>query len=141
MAGESIATRLATEIQRQLDLQAKLGEALLKELVDVESKGRQRYDFEGNPTDKVYVPDRDWARCYGHYKTANKELLAEERERTKLKLLMQGKDGAHVLSDEEYAAEMRTLAMESVRQLSDSELEAEIRQRGLVIDVPKERDE
>ncbi len=141
MAGDSIATRLASEVQRQLELQAKLGEALLRELQDVAQNGRMQYDFEGRERGMTHVPDRDWARCYGHYKTANKELLAEERERTKLKLLVQGKDNAHALTDDEYQAEMRTLAMESVRQLSDSELEAEIRARGLNIEPPKERDE
>lgn len=135
-----IAMRLAAEVQRQLDIQERLGAALMKDLESVETSGRKVLDFNGEVVDTVYVPDRDWARCYGHYRGSNKDLLAEERERTKLKLLVQGKDKA-VLTDEEYQAEMATLALESVKALPNDALEAEMRARGLVVVVPALEDE
>jgi hypothetical protein len=139
---QDVATKLAREVERQLTIQAKLGEALLKELQDVALTGRPIRDFEGKVVDTVYVPDRDWSRCYQHYRGANKDLLAEQRERSKLQLMaQQQQSGGRVLTDDEYTAEMRQLSLESVKQLSDDELEAEIRQRGLKVVEVTERDE
>jgi hypothetical protein len=135
-----VALKLAREVERQLEIQAKLGEALLTDLEKVKRDGRPVFDVEGNVVNTSYVPDRDWARCYGHYKSANKDLLAEQRERSKLQMLAQN-SGSSVLSDEQYAEELRQLALESVKQLSDDELEAEINARGLAIEDVQERDE
>lgn len=137
---QRVAEKLAREIERQLELQSKLGEALLVDLEKVTKEGRPVFDADGIKIHTSYIPDRDWARCYGHYKAANKDLLAEQRERSKLQLLAQ-QGGGHVLTDEQYAEEMRQLALDSVKQLSDSELEAEIRARGLAVDDVQERDE
>lgn len=137
---QRVAEKLAREVERQCELQEKLGEALLTDLKKVMTDGRPVFDVEGNVIHTSKIPDRDWARCYQHYRGSNKDLLAEQRERSKLQMLAQ-QQGSSVLTDEQYADEIRQLAMESVKQLSDDELEAEIRQRGLkVVDV-KERDE
>ncbi len=133
------AVRLREELNRQLDIQAKLGEALLKELTSTVDKGRPVLDQHGEVVDNRFVPDREWSRVYGHYRGANKDLLAEERERTKLRLLVDGGD-RRVLTDEDYEREMRVLSMESVKQLSDAELEAELVARGISVDDVKERE-
>lgn len=140
---QRVAEKLAREVERQLEIQAKLGEALLVDLKKTADEGRPLMSFGVAGPVQVgtsYIPDRDWARCYGHYKAANKDLLAEQRERSKLQMLAK-QQGTNVLSDDEYADELKQLAMDSVKQLSDDELEAEIRARGLVVDEVKERDE
>jgi hypothetical protein len=78
----------------------------------------------------VGTPSRDWARSFGHYSGGVRGLLGEQRERAKLKLLA-GKAGQQPLSDEEYEAELRQLAIETVRELPESELQAELARRGV----------
>lgn len=139
---ESIATRLAHEVSRQLDINAKLGESLLKELTTTVAEGRDIVQFgpEGPyVVGKSHVPDRDWARCYGHYRGTNKDLLTEQREGIKLRhqLNATGKE----LTDEQYAVELLELGKETLRTLTTEEVTAALAERGLVVQPLKERDE
>lgn len=136
--GATLAIRLANEISRQLDINAKLGEGLLRELDRTHKEGRPVFDAEGNVVATSFTPDRDWARCYGHYRNVNRDLLTEERERTKLRLLLD-KDGGHrVLTDEEFAAEMKQLALEAVRTMPPEELARELSARGVSVPVTED---
>jgi hypothetical protein len=75
------------------------------------------------------LPDRDWARIYGLYSTTFAALLTEERERVKMQLLAK-RAGMSVLTDDEFSTEMVELGREAVRELSDEELDSELRRRG-----------
>lgn len=135
---ESIATRLAAEVSRQLDINAKLGAALLKDLEGVIADGRPIITAEGEHVGTSHVPDRDWARCYGHYRGTNKDLLTEQREGIKLRHQLQqtGKE----LSEEDYAAEMLDLGKEALRTLTTEEVSQVLAERGLKVEEVKERD-
>lgn len=102
--------RLPAELSRALEINARLGTALLQAIRD-----------EPNP-------DRDWCRAYGHYRGQLQALLAEERERAKLQMLAARRQ---ILTDEEYAQELALFSGEAVEQLSDGELEAELQRRGV----------
>lgn len=115
MAGD-FESRLKAESERYLSLLESLGAKLTRTLpLDVNSSG---------------TPSRDWARSFGHYSGGIRGMLAEQRERAKLKLLA-GKTGQTPLTDEEYEQEMRQLAIEAVRELPEQELQAELERRGV----------
>lgn len=138
----SIALRLAREVSRQLDINAKLGEALLKELGEVVEHGRDIVMFgpEGpHVVGKTHVPDRDWARCYGHYRGTNKDLLTEQREGIKLRHQLQQTGKA--LTEEQYAAEMLDLGKEALRTLTREEVQQVLAERGITVAEVEERDE
>lgn len=112
--------RLKAESTRYLALLEKLGEKLSKAIdTDVNEEG---------------TPSRDFARVFGHYSGGVRGLLGEQRERLKLQLLAD-KAGQRPLSDEEYEAGLRSLALEAVKQLPEAELRAELEARG--IEVPE----
>lgn len=129
---ESIASRLASEVSRQLDIQAKLGEALLKDLEQTLRDGNKVLDFGGNVVDTRYTPDRDWARCFGHYRGANKDLLAEQREGIKLRHLLNaaGKE----LTPEQEREELLLLGKETLATLTLDEVQSELAKRGLRVE-------
>ncbi len=135
---ESIATRLAAEVSRQLTINAKLGEALLTDLEKVVKEGRPIITAEGEHVGTSNVPDRDWARCYGHYRGTNKDLLSEQREGIKLRHML--KATGQELTEEEYEQEMLDLGKEALRTLTTEEVTAELAERGLVIAPVVERD-
>lgn len=108
--------RLRAESERYMTLLERLGEKLTSSLPD---------DCNDNGT-----PSRDWARSFGHYSGGLRGLLAEQRERAKLKILA-GRAGMPALSDEEYDAEMRALGLEAVRELPEQELRAALAERGI----------
>lgn len=111
--------RLKSESERYMALLERLGEKLSKSIaVDVNTKG---------------TPSRDWARSFGNYSTGVRGMLQEQRERARLKLLA-GKAGQVPLTDEEYEAELKQLAMDSVRELPEQELRAELARRGFNAD-------
>lgn len=115
MAGD-FEGRLRAESERYMTLLESLGAKLTRSLpADVNDAG---------------TPSRDWARSFGHYSGGVRGLLAEQRERTRLKLLA-GKAGMPQLSDEEYEAELKQLALEAVRELPERELAAELARRGV----------
>jgi hypothetical protein len=135
---DTIATRLAAEVSRQLDINARLGEGLLRELDHVTGNGRPVLDAEGEVVATSYVPDRDWARCYGHYRGTNKDLLTEQREGIKLRHALQqtGKE----LTDAEYASEMLELGKETLRTLTTEEVTSALAERGLRVEPVEETD-
>lgn len=139
MTREALAVRLAREVERQLDINAKLGEALVKDLDGVVKDGRPIITAEGECVGTSYVPDRDWARCYGHYRGTNKDLLTEQREGIKLRhqLATTGQE----LTDEQYAAEMLDLGKEALRTLTREDVTAVLAERGLSVAEVKERED
>lgn len=129
-----ISARLQQETERHMSLLEKLGGKLMDTMdTDV------CRDALGVPVSAT--PSRDWARCFSRYQTGMKDLLTEERERTKLRLFLEKDGSARALTDEEYEAEMKTLAIEALRELPPGELEAELKRRGLVVEVPVERED
>lgn len=139
MDHKQLANRLAVEVSRKLDIQAKLGATLLSELERVSSEGRTQYNFEGQPTGTTKVPDRDWARCYGHYRGAIGTLLQEQREGIKLRAQL--KAAEQQLTDDEYKAELMDLGRETLLTLTTDEIAATLKERGLAVVEIKERDE
>lgn len=108
--------RLKAESERYISLLERLGERLSRSLpADVNTKG---------------TPSRDWARSFANYDKGMRGMLAEQRERVKLKLAA-GKAGQAPLSDEEYEAGMRELALEALSQLPEQELRAALAARGV----------
>ena len=79
------------------------------------------------------IPDRDWARVYALYQAGFHALLTEERERGKLALMARLKSNGQVLTDEEFEAGMRDLAMQAVKELSTADLAQELMRRGLTL--------
>ncbi len=133
-ASLNITPRLAAETERHMALLEKLGQKL-HATMDVEVCT----DNNGSKTSDT--PNRDWCRSYGRYQTGMASLLVEERERSKLRLLAERNGGQRALTDEEYDAEMRVLAIEALRAMPPGELEAEVERRGLVVQVPDERED
>lgn len=133
-SGLTITARLAAETERHMGILEKLSTKLLATM-DIEVCT----DIHGAKTSDT--PNRDWARAYGRYQGGMSSLLVEERERSKLRLMAERNGGARALTDEEYEAEMRVLAIEALRALPPGELEAEVQRRGLVVQVPDERED
>lgn len=136
--GESIATKLAAQVERQLAINAKLGAALLRDLESVEKVGRPIITAEGECVGTSYVPDRDWARCYGHYRGTTKDLLTEQREGIKLKHALQS--SGHEITDEQYTQELLDLGKEALRTLTTEEVTQVLAERGLKVEPVEERD-
>lgn len=117
--------RLKAESERYMALLERLGAKLTATLPsDVNEFG---------------TPSRDWARSFGHYSGGVRGMLAEQRERVKLKLLA-GKAGQAPLTDEEYESELRQLAIEAVRELPERELQEELVRRGVTLPVITDSD-
>ena len=129
-----LSARLRDETAEHMTLLERLGKRLRQTMdADVE---RDQFGQQVSDT-----PSRNWARNYTGYQRGMADLLTEERERTKLRLLAERDGGHRALTDEEYDAEMRALAIEALRALPPGELEAEMQRRGLVVEPVKERDE
>lgn len=89
------------------------------------------------------TPSRDWCRAYQRYQTGYAAILLEERERVKLRLMLD-KSGQQTLTDEEYEAELKQLALESLGTLPQEEIDRELERRGRAAAemlVAEERDE
>jgi hypothetical protein len=87
------------------------------------------------------IPDRDWARVYGLYQAGFHALLTEERERAKLALMARLKSEGKELSDEEFEAGIRNLAIHALKELSTADLAQELMRRGLTLpSVPVDGD-
>jgi hypothetical protein len=80
------------------------------------------------------TPSRDWCRAFARYQHSYLNLLVEERERAKLKLLAQ-RSGQGTLTDEEYAAEIKQLGEEVLAELSTADLAKEFLKRGMSLPV------
>lgn len=112
-----LTPRLMAESERYLSLLEKLGKKLVDTLdVDVNEAG---------------TPTRDWCRTATNYGTGIRGMLAEQRERAKLQLLAGKQD---MLSDEQYQAELRALAVESLGDLPADVIQAELDKRGLKVE-------
>ena len=89
----------------------------------------------------VGVPDREWAKVCGLYLNSWNAMSAEEREKAKLALMARLKSNGQVLTDEEFEAGMRDLAMQAVKELSTADLAQELMRRGLTLpSVPPDGD-
>lgn len=97
----AVLTRMREQLERQLD-------------IDINEHG---------------TASRDWCRLFARYQTAVMALLGEEREKTKMHILA-SRAGQQPLSDEEYAAGMRELALDALRELPADELAKEFLRRG-----------
>lgn len=101
---------------------------LLSLLTKLRTRLERRLEASKNPD---AVPDRDWCRGFQRYQTGYAALLAEERERAKLALMARLKGQGKVLTDEEYEAGIRELALESLGSLPAEDLARELERRGL----------
>ena len=72
----------------------------------------------GDPIMVPALPDGEFRENWRWYQTTILGLLKEQRERAKLT----PKNGAPILTDEEYQAELRVLVAESVRSMPEDEL-------------------
>lgn len=89
----------------------------------------------------VGVPDREWAKVCGLYLNSWNAMSAEEREKAKLALMARLKSNGQVLTDEEFEAGMRDLALQAVKELSTADLAQELMRRGLTLpSVPGDGD-
>lgn len=86
------------------------------------------------------TPSRDFCRALQRYQATFTTLLTEERERIKLRLLM-NKAGEGMLTDEEYEQELRHLAAESLGTLPVDELHRELERRGVLVSGKIDPDE
>ncbi len=82
-------------------------------------------DLEGKPIMVPCLPDSEFRETWRWYQNALLGLLKEQRERAKLT----PKNGAPALTDEEYEAAHREMVAESIRTMSDGELEAMLMER------------
>lgn len=118
-----ISPRLEVEAAKLMTTLEMLGDRLRSTMtVDVNEAG---------------TPTRDWCRSLGHYRGGMQNLLAERREMRKLALMerLQETKQAHVFTEEAFAAEMKELRDYVARDLSDTELELEIKRRGIKVEV------
>lgn len=131
---------LRRETPKHTDLLTKLRERLEKSL-----DSRIEYDADGQrmvipaDTTPAGTPDREWCRAFQRYSTGYTTILAEERERVKL-TMMAKTAGMATLSDEDYEREMLALGREAVKELSASDLEAELKRRGIALPLPHVED-
>lgn len=137
----SVRDWLSRETPKHLGLLTKLREKLevsLDDRVDRDPNGVPRTNDMGQPIiipgdlNDRGTPSRDWCRGYGRYQSGYNTLLMEERERWKLRLQAQqaglGEELGQ-LSDSEFDAQMKELALEALRQLPEGELNAELERR------------
>lgn len=78
------------------------------------------------------LPNTEWRATFRRYSAAFNVLLVEDREGMKVQLLAK-RAGMATLSPEEFEREMIELGREAVREISDEEIAAEIRRRGLAL--------
>lgn len=123
------------EIQRNDALLTRLRERL--ELTLDPREGEP--DADGNPTlipadvNESGTPSRDWLRGLGRYQTGLIARMTDARERAKMALVARLKGDGKIMTDEEFEQGMRTLAMNSVRELDTGDLVAELTRRGLTL--------
>lgn len=86
------------------------------------------------------VPTRDWCRSLSRYQATYTTLLAEERERFKIRLAM-SKQGEGLLDDAEYEQGLKELAVESIGTLPTDALHAELERRALAAGAFVERED
>lgn len=86
-------------------------------------------------------PSRDWCRSLQRYQASFVALMTEERERIKLRLMLD-KSGQATLTDAEYEQELQQLAIESLSTVAPDVLKSELERRAqLAAEMPAERDE
>lgn len=132
----SVDQWLRHETPKHLDLLSKLRRQLEQSLTDRPGEP----DGDGRPT-TIYAdvnesgtPTRDWCRVAQRYQTAYFGILAEQREHTKLRIMIQ-QSSNQVLTDEEYDDEIQQLGKEAVRELSVEDLQREFLRRGMALPV------
>lgn len=84
------------------------------------------------------TPSRDWCRAYQRYQTGYLGVLNESREQVKLRLLAKKMGEEPALTDEEFDAELRGLAAESLATLPEDEIHRELERRVLTSRAEKE---
>lgn len=106
------------------------------------SRLRERLaDTMNSDVNESGTPSRDWCRALQRYQASYVGLLAEQRERVKLRLLLD-KSGQQTLTDDEYEQELTSLARESLETLPADALQRELERRAqLAAPVPDEEDE
>lgn len=113
----------------------------IRERLELALEPRTEYDADGRPqvipadVEPGGTPNRDWCRAFQRYQTGYATVLQEQREQTKLSMLAKA-SGMKTLTDEEFEREMLTLGREAVKELSDRDLEEELRRRGILL-LPK----
>lgn len=137
MSDRNVNLWLQRELPKHTQLLSKLRERLEASL-----EPRREVDADGNvsyvPADVNAhgTPSRDWCRAFQRYAGSLGVILVEDREKAKVAMLAK-KAGLATLSDDDYAREMHELGREAVRELSEGELIAEIRRRGLALEPAK----
>ena len=122
---QGLATRLATETTRCLDLLERLGTRLQATIVE---------DVNENGT-----PTRDWCRAYGQYRGTVKDLLAEQREAIRLRHLI--KTGEEPLDEVSYQRELVELGKEAIAAMTREDLADSLKARKLTVVAVVEDDE
>lgn len=118
--GGAISVWLRSEAAENLRMLTRVRQRLVARLDASDAKG------------STAIPDRSWWRVAKWYQDGYHQLLTEERERAKLALQTHRAGMDPALTDEEYERDMRQLAEESVREMSDADLQAELVRRGIV---------
>ena len=75
------------------------------------------------------IPDEDWRLTMREYSTAVLGLLREQRERARMAHASFAKGQAAVLTDQDYEAELASLAKEAIRMMPKSDLKALLKER------------
>lgn len=148
----SVREWLSRETPAHLGLMTKLREKLeqtmeVRPVLDV--FGRPEFDASGKPmmlpadVNEAGTPSRDWCRGLQRYQTGYTTVLVEERERWKLRLQAQQaglSPELGELTDDQFDAELKELALEAIRQLPEGELQAELkrRQKTEVVDLTED---
>ena len=116
---------------------AEEAEAQTKILVTL--RGRLERGAAAADPKSTEPPSREWVRAaslyfdgYRHLATMEIDHAKLELERTRVRLLAK-RAGMQELTDDEYARELIELGRESVTALSDDEIAAEVRRRGLAL--------
>lgn len=87
------------------------------------------------------VPSRDWCRALQRYQTGYIAIVTEERERIKLRLMLD-KSGQASLTDAEYEAELQQLAIDSLSTVAPEVLRGELERRAqIAAAMPEERED
>lgn len=136
----SVTNWIARETPKHTALLTKLRQKLestLDERREQDEDGTVRYVKAD--VNEFGTPSRDWCRAYQRYQNGHFQLLAEQREQLKLQLMAR-RGGQEPLTDEEYAAGMRELAHDALRELSTDELAKEFLRRGHSLPVGVEPD-
>ena len=78
------------------------------------------------------TPNRDWCRAFARYATGFANVLGQQLEREKMRLLAK-RAGMATLTDDEYEREMIELGREAVKELPTADLAEELMRRGLTL--------